>query len=98
MKCNLRTYRLALEFYKEGRKLKLSHPIKNQFERASLSIVLNIAEGWGRFTKKDRKRFFYQALGSLRETATILEIIENKYLINLADKLGASLYLLCIKT
>ena len=95
---NLRTYDLAMSFYNECKKVKLKGEIRSQFERASLSIVLNISEGYGRFTKPDRRRFFYQALGSLREVQTILTIIESQELYNQADHLGASLYLLCKRT
>ena len=40
-----KTYQLAVDFYKNSRQLHLREPLKNQFERAALSIVLNLAEG-----------------------------------------------------
>lgn len=36
--------------------------VKDQLDRASTSIPLNIAEGNGKYTPKDRCRFFDQAL------------------------------------
>ena len=88
----LKTYRLALEFYKEGRKLKIKNfPLKNQFERASLSIVLNIAEGVAKLSAKDRKRFYQISLGSLNETLVILEIMENNILIKKGNLVRAHL-------
>ncbi len=42
---NFRTYDLAKTFFQECQKVKLSGAAKNQFERAVLSIVLNLAEG-----------------------------------------------------
>lgn len=48
--------------------------MKDQMDRASLWVVLNLAEGAAKPTIKDRKKFFYIAMGSLRETQAILEI------------------------
>ena len=42
-----KTYQLALKFYRNSQKLHLSSPHKDQFRKASLSIVLNLAEGSG---------------------------------------------------
>ncbi len=39
-----------------------------QFVRAIDSVSANIAEGFGRFGKKDKVRFYYFALGSLKES------------------------------
>ena len=38
-----------------------------QFVRATDSISANIAEGFGRFSKKDKIRFYYYSLGSVYE-------------------------------
>ncbi|MAZ49452.1 MAG: hypothetical protein CME65_12905 [Halobacteriovoraceae bacterium] len=70
MSKNFRTYELAMDFYKECRKIKLNGAMKNQFERASLSIVLNLSEGSGKPTRKDRARFYFIAYGSLKETCS----------------------------
>ena len=40
-----KTYQLAIQFYRNSQKLHLKEPLKNQFQRAILSIVLNLAEG-----------------------------------------------------
>jgi len=45
-----------------------------QLESCSTSIALNIAEGKGRFSKKEFVRFLYVARGSLFETITLLII------------------------
>ena len=92
---NFRTFNLAVEFYKKCTGLKLENPMKNQFERAVLSICLNLSEGNTRFSKKDRRRFFIMALGSLREVQTILLLSNNFDLQKEADILGAHLYKLC---
>ncbi len=44
--------------------------------RCSISIPLNIAEGFGRISNKDFKRFIDIAIGSLFELQTQLEICE----------------------
>jgi four helix bundle protein len=49
--------------------------LKNQLGRASLSIMLNIAEGSGRSTNKDRKNFFINARGSVFECASIIDFL-----------------------
>ena len=41
--------------------------IGKQFARAIDSISANIAEGFGRFSKKDKIRFYYYSLGSVHE-------------------------------
>ena len=47
--------------------------LKSQFQRASLSIPLNIAEGVGRTGEKDQCRFYAIARGSAFECAAILD-------------------------
>ena len=93
-----KTYQLAINFYRNSNKLSLREPLRNQFHRASLSIVLNLAEGSAKPTAKDRRKFYRIGLGSLREVQTILDIVGHIQLIKEADKLGAFLYKLCKNT
>ena len=93
-----KTYRLAVQFFYKSNNLNLKGPMKNQFQRASLSIVLNLAEGSAKPTAKDRKKFYEISLGSLREAQAILNLIKHQELITEADKLGAFLYKLCQNT
>ena len=93
-----KTYQIAIQFYHQSKNLKLKQPMKDQFQRALLSIVLNLAEGTAKPTAKDRRRFYRISLGSLREVQTILDILGCIELIKEADKLGAYLYKLCQNT
>ena len=52
--------------------------VKDQLDRASTSIPLNIAEGNGKYTPKDRCRFFDIAHGSALECAAGLDILVAK--------------------
>jgi four helix bundle protein len=48
---------------------------KDQLDRASTSIPLNIAEGNGKFSSKDRARFLEIARGSALECAAALDVL-----------------------
>ncbi len=52
--------------------------VKDQLDRASTSIPLNIAEGNGKYSPKDRCRFFDIAHGSALECAAGLDILVAK--------------------
>jgi len=69
----LASYQHALRLLKAAYKLAGELPayekynLADQVRRASLSVLLNIAEGYGRYHYLDRLRFFYIARGSLTE-------------------------------
>src|SRR5690349_21494741 len=52
--------------------------VHGQFDRASTSIPLNIAEGNGRYTSSDRCHFFDIARGSTLECAGALDVLVAK--------------------
>lgn len=56
--------------------------VKDQLDRASTSIPLNIAEGNGKFSAKDRARFFEMARGSTLECAACLDVLLVRKLAN----------------
>jgi four helix bundle protein len=62
---------------------------KDQLDRASTSIPLNIAEGNGKFSAKDRARFLEIARGSALECAACLDVLVKRKLIN-ADEVGSA--------
>ena len=47
-----------------------------QIEAAVTSVAMNIAEGKGRFSKKEFAQYLYIARGSLYEVVTLLVIVE----------------------
>ncbi len=49
--------------------------VNDQLYRAVHSILLNIAEGAGKFNSKDKKNFYVIARGSTNECAPILKIL-----------------------
>jgi four helix bundle protein len=55
--------------------------VKDQLDRASTSVALNIAEGNGKFGIKDRCRFLDFARGSTLECAACLDVLVAKRLI-----------------
>jgi four helix bundle protein len=91
---NFRTYQTAKEFHRDCQKLRLKPPYKDQFDRAIFSVVLNIAEGSAKPTKKDRRRFYSIAMGSLRETQAILDILGHRDQLQKSDAVAACLYCL----
>lgn len=67
-------HKLALEVYK----ISKSYPddeiyaLTSQTRRVVVSITSNIAEGMGRFSYRDRIRFFYISRGSLYEVQNLI--------------------------
>ena len=77
----LDVYRLSIDYvgwvYRLCQSLKGQHPnAKDQILRASQSIPLNIAEGNGKATENDRRRFFEIARGSALECAAAQDVLE----------------------
>ena len=51
--------------------------LADQLRRASSSILLNFAEGYGKSSSKDARRFFIIARGSTNEVAAILDVAQD---------------------
>lgn len=56
--------------------------IGKQFVRAVDSISANIAEGYGRYGRNDKIRFYFISSGSLRESIDWVNKAKNRNLIN----------------
>ena len=83
----LEIYRRSKELVKETYKITDKYPereiynVVSQLRRSVLSIPLNIAEGYGRQSKEDFRRFLKISLGSSNEVEALLEISkELKYI------------------
>lgn len=85
-------YELATELYKQCESIKSSHHIKDQLSRASLSVVLNLAEGSAKPTPAEQRRFYSIAFGSLRETQALLDLLNRKEPAAVAHRLGGIVY------
>lgn len=55
---------------------------KNQLRRASLSIMLNIAEGSSRFSKPDRRNFYIISRESAFECAAVFDLLKDETVLN----------------
>ena len=76
----LDVYRLAIDYvafsYRIARSLSgVNRHVRDQWLRAAQSIPLNIAEGNGKLSLKDKNRFFEIARGSALECAAIHDIL-----------------------
>jgi len=79
----LHCYQVALELHSLCSTLVASFAnriVKDQLERASLSVVLNIAEGGGRRSRRDKARFYTIARGSATEVAALMDVLERRHL------------------
>lgn len=77
---NLEVYKKTKELNKEILKFlrenkQIDSYIRDQLRRASISTVINIAEGSGKFSKADKRNFYTIARGSTYECVSLLEII-----------------------
>ena len=72
---------LARDIYSLTRNIKLSKDfsIIDQLRRASLSVPANIAEGYGRKSKRDFAQFLSIALGFINDLITFLDFVRLEY-------------------
>lgn len=80
-------YRVALEFAAMVPSLTQTSraALRDQIERASSSIALNLAEGCARRTRRDRHHFFAIAQGSATECAAAIDVLRVTGCVTLAD-------------
>ena len=82
---NFQVYRDSKSFYQDI--LRFSDSIKNyslrdQLQRAALSIVLNIAEGSAKQSDKDFGRYLQISIASVNEVVACLDIAHDIKLLN----------------
>jgi len=75
----LDVYAVALEFLVFANEVIERLPrgrghLADQLTRASTSIVLNLAEGAGKLSKADKRRYYVTARGSATESAALLDV------------------------
>ena len=75
----LDVYRLALDFIVQANCIIERLPrgkshITDQLARASLSIALNLAEGTGKHSRLEKRRYYFTAMGSATESAALLDV------------------------
>ena len=73
----LDVYRVAVEFQALASTLVPAEQrvLGDQLERASVSVVLNIAEGGGRRSRRDKRHYYAMARGSAAECAAIVDLL-----------------------
>jgi four helix bundle protein len=69
--------------------IKARAAAKDQLDRAGTSIPLNVAEGNGKFSERDRARFFDIARGSALEAAASLDVLVFRKLIPITQVTSA---------
>jgi four helix bundle protein len=85
----LDVYQQAINFVARANDVVESLPrgrgyLADQLQRAALSIVLNIAEGAGKFSPKDKAAFYARARGSTTESAAVLDVCSRLKLLDTA--------------
>jgi len=78
----LHCYQVALELHTQCSVLvsALNRVVRDQLERASLSVLLNSAEAGGRRSRRDKARYFAYARGSATEVAALLDVLDRRRL------------------
>ncbi|MEI6083259.1 MAG: four helix bundle protein [Verrucomicrobiota bacterium] len=78
----LKVYQEAIRFVAWAHDLLQGIPkslaVRDQLDRASTSVPLNLAEGNGKFTAPDRCKFFDNARGSALECGSCLDVLVAK--------------------
>ncbi len=111
--CDLDVYKLSEElsdliwFDYDKWSPKVQNTIGYQIIRSSDSVSLNLAEGYGRYTPADRRKFYLYSRGSFEETKSCLRKLIRRKIIGgddiekykkITDELGPKLNVFINKT
>jgi four helix bundle protein len=82
----LDVYQIALEFVATADEIvsqlpSARHNLADQLDRASTSVVLNIAEGAGEYSRAEKARFYRMAKRSATECAAALDVCRVRKLV-----------------
>lgn len=91
---NFRTLELAIEFHEKVEAANVTGHLRDQLLRAAASIALNLSEGNAKPSEKEKKRFYQTAYASVQECKTVFRLskLDDREIVDLADKLGAYAY------
>ena len=102
-------YYRRLDVYKDAKQLAINvnealksfpkeerYALTNQLQRASTSVMFNIAEGFGRYGSKERIHFLDIANGSLMEVSSQIELAEAYHYISTTQREELDNQILCI--
>ena len=89
---NFDAYQLSLKLYRDTKRIQLPDYLKDQLQRAASSICLNLSEGSAKPTVKDRRKYYFTALGSCREVQTLIQMENLSELVEIADQTAAHIY------
>lgn len=83
----LDAYRIALEFHVPASTLAPNGhgALRDQLERASVSVVPLLAERAGRRLRRDKRRFYSMARGSTMKTAAVVSVLYLRQLASIDD-------------
>ena len=92
-------YYRRLDVYKDAKQLAINvnealksfpkeerYALTGQLQRASTSVMFNIAEGFGRYSSKERIHFLEIANGSLMEVSSQIELAEAYHYISTTQR------------
>ena len=79
---NLTVYQKAKDFNSQVRTFiktsELDRTTNDQLRRSAFSVVLNTAEGAGRFTNPDKRNFYIISRGSIFECVAIFDVLNDE--------------------
>jgi four helix bundle protein len=79
LECWKNARKLTVAIYQLNGEITKDYGLRDQLRRASVSIMNNIAEGYGRFSNKEKIRYLEIAQSSTNEVQSMLFILEDLF-------------------